>query len=282
MSRAESFIVGEFKKIIDAGTIANYSNLFQMTNLVIKQAEITEDKARKAIEIALSLCNLFDQFGEDYIGTNDAKNNMYYIDALVGKILIRSSLATIKKSYCNETIIAIVSILDKYKIPHALLTWCVADNNRDHEIMRSMFKGDSNFARNAINAICTLTEQGIPISEELKVCLIDSVYTAISYKANTFALGLEYLVRVDLLTENQYKRISESLPKFIELTELEGTDNEEAVSRKLAMRKVISMLAHTLYELYEEKDTDVPEGVLRWQEIAKSPEEFAEIRLCWE
>ena len=226
--------------------------------------------------------NLFDQFIKDLFGAKEAKNNMFCIDELIGVIILRSGLATIEKSYHSEDIEAIISILDKNKIPHALLTWCTTDNDRDNEIMRLMFKGDSNFAHNANTTIYVLTEQGIPISEELKVCLIDSVYTTMSYRVNTFALGLEYLVDSDLLTESQYKRISESLPKFIKLTELKEIDNEEAVSRKLAMRKVASMLAYTLCELYRKKSRAVPEGILCWQEIAKSPEEFAEIRLCWE
>lgn len=282
MDRVERFIVDEFKNIIDKGEITNYHDLFSTTRLLIKRIEITENKAKKAIKIALSLCNLFDQFIKDLFGAKEAKNNMFCIDELIGVIILRSGLATIEKSYHSEDIEAIISILDKNKIPHALLTWCTTDNDRDNEIMRLMFKGDSNFAHNANTTIYVLTEQGIPISEELKVCLIDSVYTTMSYRVNTFALGLEYLVDSDLLTESQYKRISESLPKFIKLTELKEIDNEEAVSRKLAMRKVASMLAYTLCELYRKKSRAVPEGILCWQEIAKSPEEFAEIRLCWE
>lgn len=95
-------------------------------------------------------------------------------------------------------------------------------------------------------------------------------------------MELVYLVSSDLLTEKQCSSISESLPKFDKITELVETDTEEVVSKKLATRKVTSMLAHSLYVWYENKNIAMPEGILYWKELSKSHNEFAEIRLCWE
>ncbi len=207
---------------------------------------------------------------------------MNHIDRILGKIILYSGLANVEKSYHNDDVNKIIKILDDNNIPHALLTWCTVDSNRDYEIMRIAFKGDSIFASNANQAIYLLTKQGMPISEELKECLINSVYTTISYQANSFAIGLEYLVSSDLLTEIQCGRISEALPKFDIITKLDETDNEEVVSKKLVMRKVTSLLAHSLFVWYKSKNMKIPEGILYWKELSKSHNEFAEIRLCWD
>ena len=59
LGKAELFLVSQFKDIITKGYITNFINLFSMADLVVENTEITEGKAKEAIEIALSLCNLF-------------------------------------------------------------------------------------------------------------------------------------------------------------------------------------------------------------------------------
>jgi len=74
LEKAESFIVSQFKDIITKGYITNFINLFNMADLVVKNIEITEDKAKKAIGIALSLCSLFDQNNKGSFELGDARN----------------------------------------------------------------------------------------------------------------------------------------------------------------------------------------------------------------
>lgn len=282
IGKAERYIFNEFKDFINKGAITNCNSLFDIIALVYKKTKITEEKVKEIVKFALSLCNLFEQYSNDFFGESLAKKDMDYIDRTIGTLILCSGLANSEKSYCNEDINKIIDILDKNNIPHTLLTWCTVDTDRDHLIMQSVFNGDAKFASNANQAIYVLTKQGISISEELKGALIYSVYTALSYQVNSFVVGLEYLVSSDLLTEKQCSSISESLPKFDKITELVETDTEEVVSKKLATRKVTSMLAHSLYVWYENKNIAMPEGILYWKELSKSHNEFAEIRLCWE
>ena len=282
LGKAELFLVSQFKDIITKGYITNFINLFSMADLVVENTEITEGKAKKAIEIALSLCNLFDQNNKGPFEFSDARNGLNHIDRILGKIILYSDLANIEKSYHDDDVNKIIKILDDNNIPHTLLTWCTVDTNRDHSIIQSVFNGDAKFASNANQAVYVLTKQGISISEELKETLIYSVYTTLSYQVNFFVVGLEYLVSSDLLNEKQCSNISESLPKFDKITELVETDMEEVVSKKLVTRKVTSMLAHSLYVWYENKNIAMPKGILYWKELSKSHNEFAEIRLCWE
>ena len=282
LGKAELFLVSQFKDIITKGYITNFINLFSMADLVVENTEITEGKAKKAIEIALSLCNLFDQNNKGPFEFSDARNGLNHIDRILGKIILYSDLANIEKSYHDDDVNKIIKILDDNNIPHTLLTWCTVDTNRDHSIIQSVFNGDAKFASNANQAVYVLTKQGISISEELKETLIYSVYTTLSYQVNFFVVGLEYLVSSDLLNEKQCSNISESLPKFDKITELVETDMEEVVSKKLVTRKVTSMLAHSLYVWYENKNIPMPEGILYWKELSKSQNEFAEIRLYWE
>lgn len=253
-----------------------------MAHRVVEKVDITEDKVNKAVNLAVALCNVFDKSNDYPFEENYAKKGLDHMDELIGAIILRSGLADSEKSYHNEDINEIVDILDKYRIPHALLTWCITDGNRDEAITKSLFKGDSNFVHNANQAIYFLTQYNISVSEELKNHLIDSIYTTISYKVNAFALGLEYLIGADLLTDKQCQQIADSLKKFDEMTQLTDTDTNDIVSGKIIMRKVTSILAHTLYEWYKRNSKVVPEGVAYWKKISESPEEFAEIRLCWE
>lgn len=90
------------------------------------------------------------------------------------------------------------------------------------------------------------------------------------------------MIGADLLTDDQCQQIAESLYKFDEMTKLTDTDTNDTVSGKLIMRKVTSILAHTLYEWAKRNSKVIPEGVTYWKIISESSEEFAEIRLCWE
>ena len=253
-----------------------------MAHRVVEKVEITEDKLNKAVKLAVALCNIFDKFSDSYFGKNDARKGLEHVDELIGEIILRSGLADSEKTYYNEDLNEIINILDKYGIPHALLTWCITDGKRDEAITKSLFRGDSYFVHNANQAIYFLTQYNISVSEKLKTRLIDSIYTAISYQVNGFALGLEYLIGADLLTDDQCQQIAESLYKFDEMTKLTDTDTNDTVSGKLIMRKVTSILAHTLYEWAKRNSKVIPEGVTYWKIISESSEEFAEIRLCWE
>lgn len=282
LERAEKYIVNIFTKNIEQGVLQNYDSYFQMAHRVVERAEITENKLNKAAKLAVELCNIFDEYSDSSFGKNDARRGFENVDELIGAIILRSGLVDNEKSYHNKDVDEVVRILDKNKVPHALLTWCITDANRDEAIIKSLFKGDSNFVHNANQAIYFLTQYNISVSEELKVRLIDSVYTAISYQVNAFALGLEYLIGADLLTDKQCQQIAESLYKFDEMTQLDNNDTNDIVNKKLVMRKVISILAHTLYEWSNRNSIAIPEGVIYWKTISESPEEFAEIRLCWE
>lgn len=283
MERAERYVMDKFEQGIK-NAYSSFLDLFNMAFHVAERTEITEIKVNKAAKLLLSVCNILDKNSNKGISfcRNEVKDDFNRVDELMGLLILRSNLVSAEKSYQNEDVSDIVNILDKHEIPHALLSWCITDDGRDEEIKASAFKGDSSFARNANRAIYRLIEQGISVSEDLKICLTDSIYTTISYQVNSFALGLEYLVGADLLTNAQCRQIASSLYKFDEMTKLVHTDTEDSINKKLAMRKVTSILAHTLHNRYERNSMAVPEEVSHWKKISESPKEFAEIRLCWE
>lgn len=284
IERAERYVIDQFEKNIKDESYSSYQHLFNMACHVVEKSEITELKVNKVTNLVLSICKILDKYSNSGIsfGRNDAKNDLKRVDELMGLLILRSNLVSAEKSYQNENIRAIIDILDKHEIPHALLSWCVTVDKRNEEIKASAFKGDSSFAHNANQTIYRLTKQGISISEDLKICLVDSIYTTISYYVNSFALGVEYLIDADLLTDTQCQQITTSLCKFDEMTRLVITDTKDSISRKLAMRKVTSILAHTLYKWYERNSITVPEEIIYWKRISESSDEFAEIRLCWE
>lgn len=282
LEKSKTFISNQLEKIIKEKSFYDYRDLLFMSEYIMEKVKIDENMLKKASKYTLLLCNKLENFIGLPFGDYDVKNVMECLDEFMGKIFLYSGLVDIDHAYYNEDIIDVIKILDKYDIPHALLTWCVTENDRDKEIMKSAFKGDSSFIRNANKAIYVLIQHGVSVSEDLKICLVNSIYTTISYQVNSFALGLEYLVRGEVLSEKQCEQVTDSLYKFDEMTNLVDTDTEENIAKKLAMRKVISMLAHTLYEYYIEHGKTVPMELLHWEKIAESPNEFADIRLCWE
>ena len=111
---------------------------------------------------------------------------------------------------------------------------------------------------------------------------MNSFVTAQSYHASTFASGLLYLVRKDLLNDEQCQLIANALVKFDAITAPDDRDDEVNFMNKLTMRRLTSFLARALYEWFKRENKLIPESVMYWKSISEDPEEFAEIRLAWE
>lgn len=122
----------------------------------------------------------------------------------------------------------------------------------------------------------------ILIDDRFIELMTHSVVATASYNVNTYVIGLEHLIRKDIPDDNKINQMAEALPKLDIITRLDTLDDNGFVMRKIAMRKVSSILAKTIFDRTKDKGNDMPSGVIHWQELAKNPEEFAEIRLVWD
>ena len=89
------------------------------------------------------------------------------------------------------------------------------------------------------------------------------------------------LLKEDLLTDEQLKRIDSSLPKYLELTAFDEYEDDNSVSEKIQLRQSVTNLAHTLIITAEKKGIII-KGAKNWKKDSSDCEEFAEIRNCWD
>lgn len=288
LSSGEKYVVGKYREIIDKKMLYDYTDLFHMTQRLIEKMAVSEEKAVKGCKLALEFARTMQENINHAVsfGFYDAKRSLGSIDEILGSFLLKSGLLSSAESIKNKDIknyvAEVVQILEECESPHALLSWCIASDDRYKEIRSSVLKQDDAYRRNANWAMYYLLDQGIGIDDKMVTLMTDSVVTTLAYNVNTYALGLEHMIRNDLLDKEKCDLVADSLEKFDTITRFNVLDSDKVVMDKLAMRKVTSILAHTLLGWYMKIGVDAPDGVKHWQELSKDPEEFAEIRLVWD
>lgn len=279
----EHSLIDEYRRILQSKTITSYDFLLNKTLKLFERIDIDKEKAKKIISIGLGFCKLLSENQAPAItfGTIDIKGDLFRLDEIIGIALLKSGLATKDKSVKIKEVDEIIAILQDNRCPHPLLSWCVSEEDRYLEIKRCAFSVESGYSNSANRAMEQLIEQGIEIEDRIVSMMVDSISTTMSYTVNTYALGLENLVRKNLLEEKYCDQVAEALPRFDKITELGILDENDEVMRKIAMRKVISILAHTMYGWYSEREKAMPKGVQFWMDKSNDPDEFAEIRMVW-
>lgn len=286
MESAEKYVLDKYNSIINSNIIKDFSDLYNMTKQVIEQIEIDDDKAKKLFKVAVDfvtfLCNYRDS--NNSFVTMDVAYSLNRVDELVGTIILKSGMASKDKAINNPDIDMIISLLDKAGCPHALLSWCIGEPHSEERyemITASIFNADISFIKNANQAMAQLICKGIPIDDRFIELMIHSVVSTTSYNVNSYVIGLEHLVRNGMLDDNMTDQLAAALPKLDTITRLDILDDNDVVMRKLAMRKVSSILAKTIFDRLKKQGKSMPRGVLQWMELANNPEEFADIRLVW-
>lgn len=281
---AAKYVIEQYKDVIKSNSIKDISNLINMSYWLIKEIDIDERKAR-------IICKIAADFTAKMVGhlkqTMDFGNfnvnyNLEQIDLILGSVLLKSGMADANRTANNRFAKKVLQLLIEYNVPHALLSWCLSENDRYDEIMTSMLHPERKFLHNANQAVWYLSEHGITVDNKWISLLSDSFMTAHSFDANQYVSSLSYFVKKDFLSKEQCRLIAGALLKFDAITVLDSRDDDEIVMNKLAMRQTISGLACTLLNWFERKCIPIPEGVAHWKAIAADSEEFAEIRLAWE
>ena len=258
-----------------------------MTIRLLRQIDIDKNKACEAIKLGVKFCEYISEHMDPvlHFGFFDAKHTLDRVDEIIGLIILKSKMASKEKCAKNNDVDRIIEILEKCKSPHALLSWCVADpgsKNRYERIMTSVLQVDNAYTQNANQAIYYLIDYGVEIDDKIVTIMTDSVVTTYAYNVNTYAIGLEYLIRKGFLNEDRISLVADALPKLDAITQIHISDDDEDVMQKLGMRKVTSILARTIYKRYEANGKQIPTGVAHWKKISEDPEEFAEVRLIWD
>ena len=284
MDAAERYVIDAYMKYINNQTMTNFTDLFRMTETLIERIDIDETKCKNGLQLSLKFCEMLDKHKEPGVtfGFFDAKHTFDMIDGIVGFMILKSGMASKDKSYSDETVAKIIDILDGIGSPHALLSWCSSSVDRYYGIVSSVLKPDPTYTRNANQAMYRLINAGVDVDKRIVDLMSHSVATTLAYNVNSYALGLEHLVRRGLLDDVNLKLISESLKKFDEITKIDILDDDEDVIRKTGMREVISLLARTIYKRCEKDGKPIPEGIEYWKKLSNEPEEFAEIRIVWD
>ena len=284
LAAAARFIVDQYKDIIKSNYIKDISNLIRMTNWLIDQTVINRKKASIICKITADFTvKMVEHLKQTMdFGNFNVNFNLEQVDLILGSVLVKSGMADASRTANNRFAKKVLKLLAEHNIPHALLSWCLSENDRYGEIIAAMLRPENKFLHNANQAVWYLSEQGIVVDSRWSSLLVDSLITAKTYDANQFASGLLYLIKKDLLEKEQYQLIADSLLKFDAITALDDIDDNESVMNKLIMRQTASGLARTLFNWFEKKCMPIPEGIAHWKAIAADSEEFAEIRLAWE
>ena len=176
----------------------------------------------------------------------------------------------------------ICKLLQANKIPCSLLSFCLSEpQNRTEVIIENLFNGEEAYASEAIGTISRLCRNQISIGEKVKNLLISALVTNMGVKIYPYVQEIDFLLKEDLLTDEQLKRIDSSLSKYLELTAFDEYEDDNSVSEKIQLRQSVTNLAHTLIITARKKDI-VIDGAKAWKDASSRPEEFAEIRNCWD
>ncbi len=284
LAAAERYIVEQYKDIIKSNSIKDISNLINMTYWLIEKTAIDEQKARIVCKIVfdftVKMMSYLNQTMD--FGNYNVNLNLEQVDLILGFVLLKSGIANANRTVNNRFAKKVLKLLEEHNIPHALLSWCLSENDRYGEIIAAMLRPENKFLHNANQAVWFLSEQGIVVDGRWSSLLVDSLITAKTYDANQFASGLLYLIKKDYLEKEQCQLLADALLKFDAITALNDKDDNETVMNKLVMRKTASGLARTLFNWFDKKCMSIPEGIAHWKAIAADSEEFAEIRLAWE
>ena len=171
--------------------------------------------------------------------------------------------------------------MDEHEIPHLLLSCFIEGDRQDQIIKDNLFSNNENVASDAEEAIHILIQHGQEIGCELKNEIISAYNTSNSYRIHAYPKLLELLVRKKQLGKEQCDEIAGVIIKYDDITAIGSLDTEEIIGEKLLQRTIVSILAHSLYNYYEDNDLPMPEGVLHWKALSESDDEFAEIRRVW-
>ncbi len=287
LSRVSRYICDEYDRYISKEVMTDFRNLFQVTFDLIDKYEFDEKKTEKALNIALRFCRVVVKCSNPSVsyGFFNGKGTLAKVDEIVGTLLFKAHMVLENKAVDNDNVKEIIKILEDSQCPHALLTWCTTEGSyaQRYKIINSyILNEDIYYINNAIQTLYRLIEEEIEFDRQTIELMVHSIATTQAYNVNYYVIGVEYLIRNNLLNDDAMKLIADALPKLDKISRIDVRDDDEDVMRKLATRKTVSHLAYTMYNQYIENDKSIPAGVLQWEEIAKDIEEFAEIRLVWD
>ena len=277
-------IIEDIKSDCIPGVTTSYSSELRNATGFVERNSITENQMQELADVLLPFCNkLADCLQID----NDRykKSTQYYLVAagqLMGEAILSANLVDDGKSYSDVKVNEICGILRANKVPCSLLSFCLNEpHNRTDVIIQNLFNRDEEHANEAAVAISVLVRNHISICEEVKYLLTNSLLTNIGVKISPYVRAIDFLLKKGLLTDEQVKRIDKALPKYLELTSFNKYEDDDVVADKMILRKNITYLAHTLVIL-SGTNGNIVEGARIWEKYTNSPEEFAEIRNCWD
>ena len=213
---------------------------------------------------------------------NGSKSALCLVGQLMAASIISAKLCNESSSYTNEDIDKIFAILESNDIPRSLLEWCKSSDNREYNYLNSLFYGRNDYAREAAETLFTLVNNNFPISDNVMELLVNSIVTADNYRINSYFVAVEFLIRNNILKDEQCNKVVKSLIKYFRLTEISSDDNTVIVSYKMTARRILSLLAHRLY-LNKQKLSDESINIIEsLRTDFLNENEFADIRNCWD
>lgn len=289
----DSWLQNEWNRIIEdiksacvPGLFKDYSNELLNATCFVQRYKVTDHQIQELADVLLTLCNKLADIrsakGRNAGFTTDISDVLGTAGSLLGEAILSAKLVNNKKKYVCDQVDEICKLLQANKIPCSLLSFCLSEpQNRTEVIIENLFNGEEAYASEARVTISRLCRNHISISEEVKNLLISALVTNMGVKIYPYVQEIDFLLKEDLLTDEQLKRIDSSLPKYLELTAFDEYEDDNSVSEKIQLRQSVTNLAHTLIITARKKDI-VIDGAKAWKDVSSRPEEFAEIRNCWD
>lgn len=279
-------IIEDIKSACASGIFKDYSNELLNATCFVQRYKVTDHQIQELADVLLVLCNKLADFRSDK-GRNAGFNtvisgNLSTAGSLLGEAILNAKLVDNKKKYVCNQVDEICKLLQANKIPCSLLGFCLSEpKNRTEVIIENLFNGEEAYASEAILTISRLCRNHISIGEEVKNLLISALVTNMGVKIYPYVQEIDFLLREDLLADEQLKRIDRSLPKYLELTAFDEYEDDNSVSEKIQLRQSVTNLAHTLIITAEKKGIII-KSAKNWKKDSSDCEEFAEIRNCWD
>ena len=150
-------------------------------------------------------------------------------------------------------------------------------------LLLNILSRNEDYVIDSINAIHVLLKKKHEITSEI----IKTVAEIIKYRAgmylNRYLELMIYILRKyhDIITDSTLENILIGMGYLINETVIDIDDIDEIVHEKLMYRNLCAELTHLLKNYIIDIKRELPECILKWEEICLDENEFSEIRTTW-
>ncbi len=202
--------------------------------------------------------------------------------------IIYPNIKLIRKNEINE-IGRILNELEEYGMPslEAKVSFFQVFPKEQKSIIDRIYKfifskSDSEIL-DVINAVIILSEQNYEHIDKLIKYISENIRCRTKTDLDRYIAAIISIFRnhPEYLNKQVLFDLEIGLTYLIDETKIESVDTDQIVHKKLLIKKNAAHLTALIYKYYKENNIEMPDFILKWEELCLDSNEFSEIRNKW-